>query len=58
MDSRQKMLAIAASLIGHNIILIRELLKKPKKRKLWVKKWISRREKGLGSFNMLQNELL
>ena len=58
MDSRVNMLVIAASIIGHNIILIHKLLKAPKKRNVWVKEWISRREKGLGSFSMLQNELL
>lgn len=58
MDSREKMLAIAASIIGDNIILIHKLLKASKKRSMWVKEWISRREKGLGSFGMLQNELL
>ena len=58
MDSREKLLAIAASVIGHNIILIHKLLKAPKNRNVWVKEWISRREKGLGYFSMLQNELL
>jgi len=33
MDSREKMLAIANNIIGHNIILIHKLLKAPKKKK-------------------------
>lgn len=59
MDSRKKMLATAARVTGHNIILINKLpiknTKKKIKRNLWVKKWISRQEKGLDSFSILRN---
>lgn len=51
MDSSEIMLAIAASVIGHNIILIHKLSKALIKRNVCAKEWISRREKGLGSLS-------
>lgn len=59
MDSQKKILATAARVTGHNIILINKLpiknTKKKVKRNLWVKKWISRQEKGLDSFSIIRN---